>query len=196
MPQPVLSTAQKGELALLRVLLRAAEKGWVASRPTRDCRYDLVLDDGERLFRVQVKYAGRRANHCQGAVSLDFTKGGKRDRTYLDHEIDALLAYVAPVDTLVWLSPQHFHHRRNVQLRYMPTLSGQKNGCLLVSDVAWKGRKGPGFRSRLPDQTVGHWPCQARVERHPWRVPAGWGVHWAGGPHGARAGRHGGRAEL
>jgi hypothetical protein len=55
------STAQKGELALLHVLQRAVENGWIVSRPTRDCRYDLVLDDGDRLYRAQVKYAGRRA---------------------------------------------------------------------------------------------------------------------------------------
>jgi hypothetical protein len=107
-----LSTAQKGEFALLRAMQRAWEKGWIAGRPTRDCRYDLVLDDGQRLHRVQVKYAGRRAVHCDGAVSLDFTKGGKRDRTYLEHEIDAVIAYVAPADTLVWLGPEHFHRRR------------------------------------------------------------------------------------
>src|SRR5205823_7369360 len=90
------STAQKGEIAMLRVLQRSAERGWLASRPTRDCRYDLVLDDGARLYRVQVKYAGRRATHCEGAVSLDFTKGGTRNGIYLDREIDAVLAYVAP----------------------------------------------------------------------------------------------------
>lgn len=133
----ILSTAQKGELAVLRALQRALEKGWTASRPTHDCRYDLVLDDGQRLYRVQVKYAGRRASHCLGAVSLDFTKGGRRDRTYLQHEIDAILAYVAPADTVVWLGPKYFHERRNIQLRYAPTRSGQKNGCLLVSELAW-----------------------------------------------------------
>src|SRR5207302_10256401 len=77
------STAQKVELALLRVLQRSVEKGWIASRPTRDCRYDLVLDDGERLLRVQVKYAGRQPCDCRGMVPLDFTKGGRRNRTYL-----------------------------------------------------------------------------------------------------------------
>jgi len=53
------STAQKGEIAMLRVLQRAVERGWLATRPTRDYRYDLVLDDGERVYRVQVKYAAR-----------------------------------------------------------------------------------------------------------------------------------------
>ncbi len=131
------STAQKGELALLRVLQRSVEKGWIASRPTRECRYDLVLDDGKRLYRVQVKYAGRRAVNCEGAVSLDFTKGGKRDRTYLDHEIDAVVAYVAPAHTVVWLGREHFHGRRNIQLRYVPKRNGQKNGCFMVSELAW-----------------------------------------------------------
>jgi hypothetical protein len=131
------STAQKGELAVLRVLERAIEKGWIVSRPTRDCRYDLVLDDGERLYRVQVKYAGRRAWYCEGAVSVDFTKGGMRNRTYLDNEIDAVLAYVAPADTVVWLGSQHFHRRRVIHLRYAPTRSGQRTGCVLVNDLAW-----------------------------------------------------------
>jgi PD-(D/E)XK endonuclease len=139
-PRPIdcgYSTAQKGEFAMLRVLERSLEKGWGACRPTRDCRYDLVLDDGERLYRVQVKYAGRHACNCEGAVSLDFTKGGKRDRTYLDNEIDAVIAYVAPAHRLVWLRREHFHGRRTIQLRYVPTRSGQKNGCLMITDLAW-----------------------------------------------------------
>jgi hypothetical protein len=131
------SSARKGEFALWRTLYRAFDKGWIASRPTQDCRYDLILDDGDHLYRVQVKYVGRRPSHCDGAVNLDFTKGGKRNRKYLDDEIDAVIAYVAPADTLVWLRPEHFHSRRSVQLRYAPTRSGQKIGCLPISDVAW-----------------------------------------------------------
>jgi PD-(D/E)XK nuclease superfamily protein len=127
------TTAQKGELALQR----SVEKGWLASRPTRDCRYDLVLDDGKHLYRVQVKFAARKSSHATGVVSLDFTKGGRRNRMYLDHEVDAVLVYVAPTDALVWLGSERFHNRRAVQLRYAPTRSGQKNGCLLVEDVVW-----------------------------------------------------------
>ena len=131
------STAQKGELALLRVLHRAVEKGWIASRPTRDCRYDLVLDYRERLLRVQVKYAGRQPWDCPGVVSLDLTNGGKRNRTYLDNEIDAVVVYVAPANVLIWLGPEHFHGRRAMHLRYAPTRSGQKTGCLMIDDLVW-----------------------------------------------------------
>jgi len=124
-------------MALLKVLVRANELGWVASRPTRDCRYDLILDDGKQLHRVQVKYCNRRASHASGAVMQDMTKGGQRTRVYLDGEIDAVLIYVAPVGKIVWLGPDVFHGRRQIQLRYEPARSGQVRGTLLVQDFEW-----------------------------------------------------------
>lgn len=43
-------------IAELRVAIRAIGKGMLVSRPLGDsCRYDLVLDDGDRLWRIQVK---------------------------------------------------------------------------------------------------------------------------------------------
>ena len=38
---------------------------------------------------------------------------------------------------LVWLGPEHFHGRRAMHLRYAPTLSGQKIGCLVIDDLIW-----------------------------------------------------------
>lgn len=61
-----------------------------------------------RLLRVQIKYAGRQPWDCRGVVSLDFTKGGRRNRTYLDHEIGAAVVYVVRANVLVWLGPEHF----------------------------------------------------------------------------------------
>src|SRR5207302_5994186 len=71
------STAQKGELALLRVLQRSVEKGWIASRPTRDCRYDLVLDDGERLAARPGKVRGAAAMRLSWGGLTRFHKGRK-----------------------------------------------------------------------------------------------------------------------
>lgn len=49
-----LSTAQKAEIAMAKVRMRAAERGIPVSVPTTDSvRYDLVIDDGGRLYRVQ-----------------------------------------------------------------------------------------------------------------------------------------------
>ena len=48
-----------------------------------------------------------------------------------------MLVYVAPADTLVWLTPEHFHGRRAIQLRYVATRNGQKHGCFHVMNLAW-----------------------------------------------------------
>ena len=53
----ILTTAQKAEIAMAKVRLRAAEKGIAISVPTSDSvRYDLIVDEGARLYRAQVKY--------------------------------------------------------------------------------------------------------------------------------------------
>jgi len=150
-----MSSGLKGELAVLRVLMRAVEKGWIASRPTRECRYDLILDDGNILYRVQVKYCNRRATNADGAVCLDLTKGGARKpRPYLDKEIDALVVYVVPVDALIWVGADIFHGKRHLQIRYTPTKSGQKKGTFMTDDYLWlwrTGREGRRFKSDQPD---------------------------------------------
>ena len=70
-------------------------------------------------------------------VSLDFTKGGRRNGTYLDKEIDAVVVYVARANVPVWLGREHFHGRRVMHLHYAPTLSGQKAGCQMIVTLVW-----------------------------------------------------------
>jgi hypothetical protein len=52
-------------------------------------------------------------------------------------QIDALVVYVAPADRLIWRGREHFHDRRSIQLRYAPTRSGQRQGCLHVDEPGW-----------------------------------------------------------
>jgi hypothetical protein len=87
------STHQKGEIAQLKVQLRAAEKGIVLSKPVVDSRYDFILDDGRRLERVQVKYASGKAPHSQGSVKINLKswEGRKLRRRYCANEVDSLL---------------------------------------------------------------------------------------------------------
>src|SRR4051794_1656263 len=98
-----LTTNHRGGLAMAKVEMRAIEKGWVASRPTIECRYDLVLDDVLRLYRAQVKYAnGLAASGSDGAVAVRLSKwrlDGRRTLPYYTpNEIDLLLVYVPKTD--------------------------------------------------------------------------------------------------
>jgi hypothetical protein len=87
----------KGGVAELAIALIATRAGYVVSRPLADGgRYDLVLDDGRRLLRVQCKWARR-----VGSVVQVRTRTCRRARsgcirgTYSPADTDAVAAYCA-----------------------------------------------------------------------------------------------------
>src|SRR5438067_4874099 len=108
-----LTTNRLGQIALLKVELRALEKGIVVSKPTIECRCDLVLDDGERLHRAQLKYAGSTGwTGHGGVVPVGLRKWRNLGRRvlpfYRAHEIDLLLVYVRKIDQVLCFGPDIF----------------------------------------------------------------------------------------
>src|SRR5271169_2383582 len=110
-----LTSSQKGELAKLKVEQRSVELGWICSRSPEASRYDVVLDNGKRLFRIQVKYAAAAPGHgTKGAVVANLRGNESDDRNlkyrrckmkkYTKDEIDVVIAYVPQVDKLCWFS--------------------------------------------------------------------------------------------
>lgn len=129
------STWQKGEMAMLKVQQRAAEKGVIVSKPTVDARYDLIVDEASRLLRAQVKWGGRKGSNATGSVAIDFRKG--KQRFYTLDEIDIMLIWIVPADVVVRLRPEHFHGKSAIMIRYAP----QKRACAarvwMVEDLVW-----------------------------------------------------------
>jgi hypothetical protein len=141
-PKHRLATNLLGEYAIAKVLQRAIEKNVTVHRPLIECRYDLVLDDGLKLYRTQVKYAGRSSpKQCQGVVPLGLRKwrNGGRSVTlfYSATEIDLLLVYVRRIDKILWFGPEVFDGRQNLQIRVEPTRNNQAKGCLMAADYVW-----------------------------------------------------------
>lgn len=137
-----LSTAQKAEIAIAKVQMRVAEKGIAMSIPTTDSvRYDAIIDDGTKLFRVQIKYCDRRSTNSDGAVSLELTsyhRSGKLSYTgYTADEIDVMIVYVPRIDKLLWFGPETFEGKQAIQIRLEPTKSGQVKGCLFAHNYIW-----------------------------------------------------------
>jgi len=129
-----LTTEQKGQIALLKVLIEAAKKGAVVSLPTTPSRYDLVVDYQGKLYRAQVKYADGKSRHSHGAIRLDLKRRG---RCYTRDEIDVVLVYVPQVDEICWFWPDTFHNKTSLYLRVLPTRNGQKNGCRMIDQFLW-----------------------------------------------------------
>jgi hypothetical protein len=137
-----LATNLLGGIAVARVVLRAMEKGWAIFEPMVECRYDLILDDGLKLYRVQVKYAGGKPpRQASGVIPVSLKKwrpGGRRSPDcYRASEIDALVVYVRKIDQLLWFGPEIFEGRRRLFIRVESSRNGQQKGCLMAADYFW-----------------------------------------------------------
>jgi hypothetical protein len=132
-------THQKGEIAQLKVQLRAAEKGVVLSKPLVDSRYDFILDDGQRLERVQVKYASGKAPHSRGSVKVNLKswEGRRLRRRYCAGEVDALLVYIPQIDEVLRFEADVFCERASFTVRLEPAKNGQTKSIINALEFIW-----------------------------------------------------------
>ena len=129
-----LGTRAKGQLAELKVQIRALQLGVLLSRPTMDAKYDFVMDTGGRLARAQVKFAGAATSNSNGAAVAKLSRRGKK--LYSEGCIDCLLVYIPVVDRIVKLLPDDFEGKSAVTIRYEPALSGSSR-VIYAQDHLW-----------------------------------------------------------
>lgn len=136
-----MDTIQKGEIAFLVASRRAVEKDFIVSRPTIPARYDLILDSGGQLYRVQVKYADKMSSNSTGSVHLDLRRKSQsksaRVRLYSVSEVDVLLVYLPTIDKILWFDSDKFDGRQSLTIRYQDTLNGQRARVLFADDYIW-----------------------------------------------------------
>ncbi len=108
-----LTRKQRGEMAEAAFLAKAAGLGFRVSKPWGESsRYDLIVDTGRKLLRVQVKSA-HRADEFGGYT---FHAHGNTARAYRSSEIDFLAAYVVPVDTWYLFPVEEFRKYKSMKL--------------------------------------------------------------------------------
>lgn len=85
------------------------KRGYTVSQPVfGDGRYDLIVDDGDSLHRVQVK-SFYRPSGKEKTIKIDFdtsiyNSDGEVTKTYYsDDEIDAFVTYVPNRESLLWI---------------------------------------------------------------------------------------------
>lgn len=130
----------KGQLAVSKAETHAMELGLVPSRPLMDCRYDLIVDDGKILWRVQVKYANGKSKNSVGSVTANLayeTRHRKLVYTYNSDEVDALIVYIPKIDRLCWFPCEIFAGKKELSIRLAPPLNGQKTKIYYAHDYFW-----------------------------------------------------------
>lgn len=118
----------KGNVAELAIATEAARLGLSVLKPlTEHEPYDLALGIGERLLRVQCKWAGYDGDVVQIHVARSRTnRRGNIRRTYRADELDALGAYCADIDRCYLLPASMVTGRHMVHLRTSPTRNNQR----------------------------------------------------------------------
>ncbi len=112
---------QRGELAEMRFMLKAAGLGFGVAKPWGDSeRYDFVLDSGKRFLRIQVKstYVARTQSYAVNAK-------GSQNKAYTTEQIDFLVAYIVVEDAWYVIPIGAFAPRK--VLKFYPSVCEQKN---------------------------------------------------------------------
>jgi hypothetical protein len=138
----MLTTDQKGNLAELAIAFAARKLGIDVYWPLGEGgRYDLILDLGGTLSRVQCKWAPR---HRDVVVVRCYSTRRNRDgllrRIYTKGEIDAYAAYCQQLDRCFFLPYDEFVCQAQVYLRLNGTNNNQKLGINWADDFDFVAR--------------------------------------------------------
>jgi hypothetical protein len=118
----------KGAIAEAAITAAAVELGFVVLRPlVEGRRYDLVIDTGPRLLRVQCKWARQKP----GVIVIDtstrrLTPHGYVHSTYDQSEIEGVAAYCQPLKRCFYLPIELVEGRRAFHLRTEPAANNQR----------------------------------------------------------------------
>lgn len=121
--------------------MRANELGYIVSKPTTDCcRYDMIIDTGNDLKRVQVKYCDGKSSSSTGVAVLSLRKyyiNGKVKDSYNVNEIEALIVFVKPVNKLCYFPSGLIDGKKTLNIRYEKSKNGQTANVFFYEDYIW-----------------------------------------------------------
>jgi prevent-host-death family protein len=173
----------KGNVAELAIAKEAASLGLPVLTPlTEHGRYDLAIEIGGHLMRVQCKWARYDGNVV--TVRVDRCRTSRRGyvrSSYQTDEIDALAAYCEPLDRCYLLPVDMVAGRRSVCLRTSPARNGQRAAINFAATyefgaVAQLAERPDGIRkaegsspSSSINQDVSNIPASEEVGAHKFR---------------------------
>jgi hypothetical protein len=132
----VLTPTRRGAIAEAVIAAEVMKLGLDVYRPgSEGGRYDLVVDTGARLLRVQCKSA--RLDGAVVAVSMRTTRLTPRGyvrTTYTAREIDGVAAYCAGNGHCYWLPIEDFDGQDYVHLRLQPARNNQRRRLIWAAD--------------------------------------------------------------
>jgi PD-(D/E)XK endonuclease len=137
---PEWSTGQKGAIAETEIAAAATRLHLPVLRPvTEGGRYDIVIDLGTRLLRVQCKWASRIGDvlNVRCATSRH-TPRGYIKTTYSADEVDAIAAYSSDTDRCYLIPIDKVDSMAAISLRLAPTRNNQATNVRWARDYEFE----------------------------------------------------------
>jgi hypothetical protein len=131
----MLTTNQKGAIAEAAIMKAGLEMQYEVYRPVIEGgRYDLIFDTGERLLRVQCKWAPL---HGEVVIIRSYSsrraRSGLVRRPYVQGEFDALAGFCPELERCYLVPWEAINGAFQLYLRISPARNNQHSGIRLAS---------------------------------------------------------------
>ena len=150
-----MNTVRKGDISFHTVIAKLLKEGFNISRPiTENSRYDLLVDNGKNIYRVQVKTiymskAKRRyGQYMMACYSANQNIGRKK---YTSDEVDFIIGcnehthevYIFPIDDIDGRVEISFNEKRKSKNQYNPIVVSKYLDAyhLLKADVSERSKE-------------------------------------------------------
>jgi hypothetical protein len=161
----------KGAIAEAAITAAAVELGFVVLRPlVEGRRYDLVIDTGPELLRVQCKWAPRKGSVVLVHVSTcRHTPRGYVYSTYGEAEIDGFGIYCQELKRCFYVPISAVAGQRAMHLRLAPAANNQKAAINYADDFDFGAIAQLGERRAGSAKVVGSSPTSSTSNVRPLR---------------------------
>lgn len=130
---------QKGISTELRSLLYFTEKGYLCSVPYGNVgRYDLLVDTGKKIVRIQCKSAHKNDNgsYTVNTSNTAMKANGNVRKFYTKDEIDFIITFIE--DQAVFIPVEMIEKSQSKIFRTELPKYGAKTNCNLIQDYTFE----------------------------------------------------------
>jgi PD-(D/E)XK nuclease superfamily protein len=161
----------KGAIAEAAITAAAVELGFVVLRPlVEGRRYDLVIDTGPDLLRVQCKWAQQRGAVIQvNLTTCRHTPSGYVRSTYGRDEVDGIGVYCHQLKRCFYLPIEAVAGRTAFRLRLAPAANHQEAAINYADQYAFGAIAQLGERSTGSAEVAGSSPASSTSNARPLR---------------------------
>lgn len=118
-----------GKITEQQVILSFLKRGYQVSQPVvNDCRYDIIIDINNRLYRIQIKTSrlGKDNAYIEFTTRSSHTNTkGTINKSYNIQEIDYFATYW---DNQCYIIPVSECGKESQRLRLLPPINGNQHG--------------------------------------------------------------------